>query len=194
MGHPLKKETKRKHTWQDYLSWPEGERWEVINGEAYNMSPSPTERHQTITFNLGASLKEKLKGSLCRVYVAPLDVYYDDNNFVQPDVFVVCDKNKIKDRIYGAPDLIVEVLSPHTSLKDKREKKRLYERFGVLEYIIVHPEEMLVERYYLQENKYTEPDIFGPEEILPIYFTEGIKIPLWEIFEIAPPENIENEY
>ncbi|NTU42920.1 MAG: Uma2 family endonuclease [Nitrospirales bacterium] len=190
MGHPVIKPAE-KYTWQDYLTWPDNERWEVIDGVAYNMSPSPSERHQTITLNFAFQLKGCLKETQCRTYVAPLDVYYDDENFVQPDVFVVCDKNKIKDRIYGAPDLIIEVISPSTSLKDKREKKRLYERFGVKEYVIIHPEEVFAERYCLRNNAYGEAEVFGPYESLPLCSLEGIEIPLWEVFGLELPERQE---
>lgn len=204
MSYPIKKEGGKKYTWQDYLTWPDEERWEVIDGVPYKwheekgrtmktetvgMSPSPSERHQAITFNFAAHLKEKIKGAACRVYVGPLDVYYDDYNFVQPDVFVVCDKNKIKDRIYGAPDLIIEVISPYTSLKDKRTKKILYERFGVREYILVYPEELFVERYCLEKGKYGESEVFGSQEILPLCSLEGIEVPLWEIFEVEQPQS-----
>ncbi|MBI3600412.1 MAG: Uma2 family endonuclease [Nitrospinae bacterium] len=188
MGYPLKKEKNKRYTWQDYLTWSDEERWEVIDGKAYDMSPSPTFRHQNIVVNFGGLLRTKLISGFCRVCVAPLDVYFDDYNFVQPDVFVVCDKNKIKDRIYGAPDLIVEVLSPATSLKDKREKKSLYERFGVREYIIVYPEDIFVERYCLKDGRYSEAEVFGPQEAITLCLVDNIEIPLWEIFEVEPPE------
>jgi len=187
MGFPAKKSTDVKYTWRDYLTWPDDERWEVIDGEAYNMTPSPSFRHQIITGNFYALIKEKLKGGQCIVAIAPLDVYFDDYNFVQPDVLVVCDKEKIKDRVYGSPDLIIEVLSPYTSIKDKREKKKLYERFGVKEYILAYPEELHIERFLLHEGKYHEPDIFGAEESFRIGIFEDMEIPLWEVFEIEKP-------
>ncbi len=188
MGNKLKKKGDRKYTWQDYLIWLEEERWEVINGEAYNMTPSPTFRHQKIAGNLYRILGNKLQGKRCIPIIAPLDVYLDDYNFVQPDVMVVCDEKKIRDKVYGAPDLIIEVISPATSLKDKREKKSLYERFSVKEYIIVYPEDLFIERYYLEGERYKEPDILGTQEILKLCSLEGIDIPLWEVFEIEIPE------
>lgn len=192
MGNLSRKKTERRYTWQDYLTWPDEERWEVINGEAYDMTLSPTERHQRIVINFGSILRTKLSSSPCQVYVAPLDVYLDDLNFVQPDVFVVCDKAKIRDRIYGVPDIVIEVISPATSLKDKREKKTLHERFRVREYIIVHPDEMFIERYSLADDRFKEPDIIGAEEVLNLSFMEGIDIPLWEVFDIAPPEEYQS--
>lgn len=188
MGPQSKKQAGVKYTWQDYLTWPDEERWEVIDGEAYDMSPSPTPRHQNIAGNFFAILREKLMGKPCRVFIAPLDVYLDDYNFIQPDVLVVCDQRKIQDRIYGAPDVIVEVLSPSTALKDKREKKRLYERFGVKEYIIVHPDEMIVERYWLEDGLLKGPDVVGAAETLALRSLEGVEILLWEVFEVPPPE------
>jgi len=203
MGYPLKKKADRKYTWNDYLTWPDEERWEVINGVAYDMSPSPTPRHQIITGNFFSILKDKLKGKRCRPLIAPLDVYFDDYNFVQPDVLVICDEKKIKDRIYGAPDLVIEVLSPSTSLKDMREKRALYEKFGVKEYIIVSPENMFIERYSLltpplppgemievkgDVKKFKEPDILGSNEVITLSSLEGIEIQLWEVFEVEPPD------
>jgi Uma2 family endonuclease len=188
MGHPSKKEAGAKYTWQDYLTWPEDERWEVIDGRAYAMTPSPSFGHQRLAGNLFAILREKLRGKRCIPAIAPLDVYLDEHNFVQPDVLVVCDPAKIKDRIYGAPDVVIEVLSPSTGLKDKREKKSLYERFGVREYILIHPEELLIERYWLDGGKFQGPDLLGAGERLVIRVLEELEIALWEVFDVAPPE------
>ena len=187
MKQALKKNGEKKYTWQDYLTWPDEERWEVIDGEAYDMTPSPTAKHQRIVTNFGRILGNKLTDGPCATFAAPLDVYLDDNNFVQPDVMVICDEKKIKDKVYGAPDLIIEVLSPSTSLKDKKEKRVLYEKFGVKEYIIVHPEEMFIERYRLEKSRYKEPDILGAEDVLKLSCLEDIEVSLWEVFEVEPP-------
>ena len=121
MGYPLKKESEKKFTRTDYLAWPEDERWEIIDGEAYCMTPAPSIRHQDIVINLATQLKQKLGGGPCRTFVAPTDVVLSGYDVVQPDILVVCDKKKITDaNVQGAPDLIIEVLSPYTSLKDKR--------------------------------------------------------------------------
>ena len=188
MGPQLQK-SNRKYTWQDYLNWPDDERWEVINGAPYNMTPSPSFRHQKIAGNFHGILRNKLQGKSCIPLIAPLDVYFDDYNFVQPDVMVVCDEKKIRDKIYGAPDLVIEVLSPATSTKDKREKKALYERYGVKEYIIVYPDELFIERYCLSGEKFKEPDIFGARDVLSLTSIEGIDVPLWEVFDVTPPES-----
>jgi len=165
----LAQKTKKGFTYADYLTWPDDERWELINGDAYNMKPAPTTRHQNIVYNVSFILKSKLLNKSCRPFVAPTDVVLSEYDVVQPDVFVVCDEKKITEaNIQGAPDLTVEVLSPATALKDKREKKNLYEKYGVKEYIIVDPAAQYVERFLLEEGGlYGKGRIFGPKEVLP---------------------------
>ena len=127
--------------------------------------------------------------------MAPTDVVLSEYDVVQPDVFVVCDEKKITEaNIQGAPDLIVEVLSPATALKDKREKKVLYEKYAVKEYIIVDPAAQYVERFLLQEGGlYEKSEIFGPKEVLPLVSLKEIEIPLWEIFEVEEPKDQEKK-
>ena len=170
------------YTYEDYLHWPDEERWEIIDGEAYDMSPAPLIRHQNIVLNLSYELKKAL-GKKCPVFIAPADVVFDEYNVVQPDVFAVCDRSIITEKnIQGAPVLIIEVISPSTSLKDRREKKNLYEHFGVREYILVFPEDCTVERYVLKKGVYGTADIFNWNEELPLVSFD-VKIALWEIFE-----------
>lgn len=190
MGLALKKE--KKYTWQDYLSWPEGERWEVIEGEAYCMTPAPSTKHQDIVINFITQLKQKLAGRPCRPLVSPTDVVFSEYDIVQPDILVVCDKKKITEtNVQGAPDMVAEVLSPSTSIKDKREKKALYERYGVMEYIIIDPLEQYVERFFIgSDGIYDKGEIVGPKEVLPLKSLEGIEICLWEVFEVESPEKI----
>ena len=191
----LSQKTKKGFTYADYLTWPDDERWELINGEAYNMTPAPTTRHQNIVYNVSFILKSKLLNKSCRPFVAPTDVVFSEYDVVQPDVFVVCDEKKITEaNIQGAPDLIVEVLSPATALKDKREKKNLYEKYGVKEYIIVDPAAQYVERFLLEEGGlYVKSEIFGPKEVLPLVSLKEIEIPLWEIFEVEEPKDQEKK-
>ena len=191
----LAQKTKKGFTYADYLTWPDDERWELIDGEAYNMTPAPTTRHQNIVYNISFILKSKLLNKSCRPFVAPTDVVLSEYDVVQPDVFVVCDEKKItEDNIQGAPDLIIEVLSPATALKDKREKKNLYEKYGVKEYIIVDPAAQYVERFLLEEGGlYVKSEIFGPNEVLPLVSLKEIEIPLWEIFEIEEPKDQEKK-
>jgi len=187
---PLAKKNDKKFTYRDYVAWPDDERWELIDGEAYSMTPAPTTRHQNIVYNVSFILKSKLLNKSCRPFVAPTDVVFSEYDVVQPDVFVVCDEDKITEaNIQGAPDLIVEVLSPATALKDKREKKGLYERYGVKEYIIIDPVDQYIERFLVEEGgAYSKGEIFGPREILNLVSLEGIELPLWEVFEVEEPE------
>jgi Uma2 family endonuclease len=174
----------KTYAYKDYLTWPEGERWEIIDGAAYNMTPAPKVKHQNIAGNLYIKIKTHIANP-CYTGIAPIDVIFDEHNVVQPDVFLVCDRSKItEDNIKGAPDLIMEVISETTEVKDRREKKNLYEKFGVKEYILVSPEREYVERYCLKEGKYVGPEIFNWDEVLKLTLFE-FDINLWEIFENA---------
>ena len=179
----------RKYTYQDYLLWPDDERWEIIDGRAYNMTPAPTTRHQRISMGIIEKLileKKNLKN--CALFFAPTDVVLDEYNVVQPDIFIVCDRKKITERnIQGAPDLVIEITSPSTEIKDRREKLRLYESHGVREYVIVFPEREYVERYFLDEGKYSAPEIFNWDEELKLKIFDMV-IPLWDVFEKELPE------
>ena len=182
---PVVQQISQRYTYKDYLTWADDERWEIIDGEAYNMTPAPIVMHQRIVkiFTEKLDFELSAKESDCESFIAPTDVVFDEYNVVQPDVFVVCDKSKItKENIKGAPDFIIEVISPSTSLKDKREKKNLYEKFGVKEYLIVYPEDELVERFIIKDGKYGAPDIFNWDETVRIE-SLGLDIHLWEIFE-----------
>jgi len=179
------KSTDQKYTYQDYLHWPDEERWEIIAGAAYSMTPAPSVKHQVISRNIEVFLVNEIRTEKkeCEVFDAPTDVVFDEYNVVQPDLFVVCDKAKItEENIKGSPDLIIEVTSPSTSLKDKREKKKLYERFGVKEYLIVYPDGELVERFLIEDEKYGAPEIFNWDETMRIE-SLGLDMDLWEIFE-----------
>ncbi len=190
MGLPAKKGERKYFTYQDYLTWPEEERWEIIEGHAYAMSPAPSLKHQNIVGKLYIKLATHPQNH-CYTGLAPTDVVFDEKNVVQPDVFVVCDRSKLKERcVEGAPELIFEVVSPATEIKDRREKLRLYERFGVREYILVYPEREYAEVYRLKEGKYFAPEIINWNEMLKIEFL-SLEIPLWEIFEKALPEKEE---
>ena len=182
------KQYQARYTVADYLSWPDDERWELIAGAVYSMSPAPTIKHQRIAGEFYSQLNQKLKGKSCFPFVAPVDVVLSIDDVVQPDVLVVCDPAKITEKnIQGAPDLVVEVLSPGTALKDMREKKALYERSGVREYVVIDPLEEYVQRFWLQQDGYYgASDVFGPLESLPLCSLPGIELPLWEIFDINP--------
>lgn len=180
----------RKHTYQDYLTWPDDARWEIIDGTAYAMSPAPIPSHQDVAGEIFHILKLALKGKTSRPYIAPTDVVLSDMDVIQPDVFVVCDPAKIKkNNIQGAPDLIIEVLSPSTSKKDRWDKKRLYQNNGVKEYILVDPDAHFAERYILQENgEYNRGESFSSQQEIHIQIIPGLSLPLWEVFGVEKKE------
>ena len=178
----LAKKIDRKFTLEDYLGWSADERWELIDGNAFSMTPAPTFRHQQIVGSFYRILGNQLAGKSCVVVISPIDVVLSSYDVVQPDVVVVCDRKKITEaNIQGAPDIIVEVLSPSTALRDKREKKALYEKYGVREYIIVDPLDSYLERYVLKES-YGIPEVFGPADVIVLQSLEDVEIRLSEVF------------
>ncbi|MGA2547406.1 MAG: Uma2 family endonuclease [Rectinemataceae bacterium] len=137
-----------RFTYRHYRTWPDSERWEIIDGHAWAMSPAPKSRHQALVWKLSSLIYNFLKGKPCRAYPAPFDVLLPRGNedddevdtIVQPDISVFCDKSKITERgARGAPDLVVEILSPSTSKKDLKDKFELYEKHGVREYWVIDP-------------------------------------------------------
>jgi Uma2 family endonuclease len=190
MSSPAQKGV-HKFTYADYRTWPDEERWEIINGEAYDMTPAPSVKHQRIATRLARTFGNLLDKKPCEPFAPPTDVVLDEFNIVQPDFLVVCDKGKITAaNIQGAPDLVVEILSPSTGRKDRREKKALYERFGVREYLLIHPEDEIVERYSLVEGKYVGPDVFGWDETMRLFAFSDMALQLWELFgrELLQPD------
>lgn len=180
----------RRYTWTEYQTWSVDERWELIDGVAYNMSPAPSIRHQRVASNFHGVLYRMLAGKSCRPFMAPTDVRLSETDVVQPDILVICDPGKITpSHIEGAPELVVEILSPGTSAKDLREKKWLYQRAGVREYIVVDPLELYVQRFLLSgEGRYGEPEVFGPEDVITLAVLDGLTVDLREILEWSPPD------
>jgi Uma2 family endonuclease len=178
-----------RFSWADYQSWPDDERWELIDGIAYAMAPAPSIRHQSIVIALAARLEQQLRGQACRPFVAPTDVKLSETDVVQPDLLAVCDPRKITEsHIEGPPDLVVEVLSPSTSAKDLRQKRALYERAGVPEYLIVDPLEQYAIRFLLGADGYDKGTVFASDEQLTFATLEQVSIPLWDLFELPAPE------
>lgn len=157
MNVPAKK-LNQTFTYDDYLTWDDGERWELIHGVPYNMTPAPSRGHQEISGNIFNAFFNFLKGKSCKVYHAAFDVILSKKNVVQPDIVVVCDPSKLTDRgCEGTPDLVVEILSPSTTKKDLNEKFQLYQEFGVKEYWVVFPLDKQVHIYRLNEhNEYAD--------------------------------------
>ena len=134
---------------------------ELINGEV-EMSPRPSENHSRVSGNIYRLFSNYLNGRRCEPFGDGVDVYLDENNQFVPDVMVVCDTEKIKpDGVYGAPDLVVEVLSPSTARNDKTCKKNVYARCGVLEYWIVDPSGKSLEVYRANGTEFILHDVYA---------------------------------
>lgn len=180
------------YTYRDYKSWSDYERWELISGIAYDMSPAPSRRHQEVCLELARQISNYLVGKTCKVYIAPFDVRLpegkqideDIHNVVQPDITVVCDSAKLDDKgCIGVPDLIMEILSPYTSGKDMKEKLNLYERSGVKEYWIVHPTDKIAMVFKLGlDGFYGRPYVYTQDDTVKVCIFEDLFIMLKLVF------------
>ena len=192
---PLPAKTKEgRFTYADYLTWSDDERWELINGVAYDMTPAPSTRHQRITLDLATILNNTLADGPCQVFVGPLDVRLsvgevpsneEISTVVQPDISVICDADKLDEAgCLGAPDFVVEVLSPSTAYKDQTEKLALFEENGVLEYWIVNGTLGRVLVYLLGEDgRFKKPTEYRTPEEIHAMALPGVVIPLGEVFK-----------
>ncbi len=166
---------KKSYTYSDYLNWPDDRRYEIIDGNIYNMTPAPSRLHQKVAGELFKQIALYLDDKECEVYFAPFDVRipeadnqkesiadYEIMTVVQPDIVVVCDMDKLDERgCLGAPDFIIEIVSPATAAKDQIEKTALYEKSGVREYWIVHPNDRVVTvRVLRRDGKYETPKFY----------------------------------
>ncbi|MBM3861764.1 MAG: Uma2 family endonuclease [Verrucomicrobia bacterium] len=174
----------RRHTWADYQTWNDDQRWEIIGGEAHLMSPAPTWRHQGIIGELHAQMQPYFKGKKCKLGLSPLDVVLSDDDVVQPDLLVVCEPNKVKrTHVEGAPTLAVEVLSPRSGSLDRLLKLNLYARAGVKEYWLVTPWPSLVEVLLLKGGRYVVHGVFGKHDTLLSPTFPDLKIQLSSVFD-----------
>ena len=178
--------TKIKFTYKDYKSLPESEtkRYELMEGELI-MVPSPNEYHQRVSGRLEFILRAFVEGkNLGRVYYAPLDVHLGED-VVQPDILFVsreCFSIITEEEIRGAPDLVVEILSPATAERDRTYKKTLYARHGVREYWIVDPEEKTLKVMTLGKAGFESSGTYGKSDILRSSIFSGLTISLSEVF------------
>ncbi len=198
MSQPV--EGRRGYTYADYLTWDNGRRWEIIDGVAYekiegpsvvsDMTPAPGRHHQLISGRLFAAIFNFLKDKNAHVYSAPFDVVFksDDNLpaqnvVVQPDLSIFCsDENLDEKGAAGAPDWIIEILSPYTSAYDLNTKFLLYQRCFVKEYWVVDPAKKIVTAFILEDVMYGEGKGFMEvQHIYPSIFSD-LKIDLREIF------------
>ena len=179
--------TKKPFTYQDYLQLPDdGKRYEVINGELI-MAPSPITIHQMINMSLSARLFNYVKeNELGTILTAPLDVVLNETNVYQPDIIFISRERKeiiTEKNISGAPDLVIEILSPSTAYYDLFDKKEQYEKFGVKEYWIVDPMRQWIEVYQLKEGKFNLVQKLQKQGKLRSELLKGLTIDLQEIFK-----------
>jgi Uma2 family endonuclease len=235
MGLPAKKPD-AQYTYGDYKFWPEDERWELIDGVAWNMShadddtqldgsksafryylapdgsketpilrspltlsspaKAPGRRHQEIAGELYHIIRTFLEGKTCRAFIAPFDVLLPERSdqpedevasVVQPDVLVFCDQAKLTDKgATGAPDLVIEVITPWTHKKDLNEKLVLYERHGVREFWIIDPGNRSVLFFKLTTDRlYGEPNVLVASDRLESAVLSGLSIDLAALFSLV---------
>ena len=188
---PLKK-PEYEFTYGDYYEWDDDKRWELIYGVAYDMTPTSLRIHQEIS-GISNKFFNYLKDKDCEVYFAPLDVRLPEGDeadddvptVVQPDILVVCDKSKLDRRgMRGAPDLVVEILSEHTSKKDMTVKLDLYERHHVKEYWIVNPDgkNIMVFKPDGRSKKYKKPETYFVGDELKVGIFKDLKLKLDDVF------------
>lgn len=192
----LAQRDEKHHTYADYLGWPEDVRYELIDGVAWMMAPAPDLAHQEIAGEVFRQLANRLEGHPCRVFIAPVDVRLpraaeadeDVDTVVQPDVLVVCDPARLDRRgVRGAPDFVVEVLSPATAAHDHVRKRRIYERAGVREYWLVHPADRMVTIYRLAGAEYGKPEVCLLAGETPVGVLPGAAIAWDALVERLPP-------
>lgn len=178
-------EQSHRYTYGDYKTWRDDERWELIGGVPYRMGPAPTRLHQQIVLELGRQIANFLRERECEVYLAPFDVRLPGNDeaddavdtIVQPDISVICDSTKLDEAgCRGAPDWIIEVLSPATAAKDQIYKRDLYEHHGVREYWLVHPTDGTITVYRLMDGQYGKPEISETQGRLSASVLAGLEI------------------
>ncbi|MCL2057879.1 MAG: Uma2 family endonuclease [Oscillospiraceae bacterium] len=146
----------------DNLAYIDDRGYEILNGKMVSLSPRANPRHSEVSGNIFAIFHRHLRGKKCRAYMESPEVYFSENDVVVPDVFVVCDPGKIQaNHVVGAPDIIVEVLSPSTAKNDRDYKKNLYANAGVKEYWIVDAKSQIIEVFSLVEGKLEFNDLYA---------------------------------
>lgn len=180
-------------TYADYLTWQIKERLELIKGRVFKMTPAPAMKHQKVAANIFGRLSSLVREQgKCEVFFAPFDVRLptkgkthdqDITTVVQPDICVVCDTKKLDEKgCLGAPDIMVEILSPSTSKKDLNDKFYLYEESGVQEYWVVFTGVDMMEVYELRDGKYTSAVRYFKGDTLQTSILPGLTINIDDVF------------
>jgi Uma2 family endonuclease len=189
---PLALKLDERFTYGDYLTWDDDKRWELIDGVLYDLTPTPWLAHQRILMELGFQVATYCVGKPYKVFYVPLDVRLPKadecdelvDTVVQPDLIVICDKSKLdKAGCRGAPDLVVEILSPWTAQKDLTVKFARYERAGVREYWIVDPDEKSVRIFMLgPDGRYGPSRLFLDGDSVNVGIFPDLEIDLAPVF------------
>ncbi len=181
-----------KYSYADYLNWQMEEMVEIIKGRLFKMTPAPSRIHQKVALKLGSDLLHFLEEKPCEVYVAPFDVRLpsfsqkneDIYTVVQPDICVICDKSKLDDAgCMGAPDLIVEILSPGNNKKELQNKYEVYQESGVKEYWIIHPSEQTFFIYTLKNGAFIPSRLFASGDTVSSNAIHGFTLDLEGFFK-----------
>lgn len=179
------------YTYADYLKWDFEEIVELIKGKIFAKAAAPNRRHQAVSMTLSRILSNYLLGQKCKVYAAPFDIRFSrDPDFkkidsvVQPDISVICDLSKLDEKgCIGAPDLIVEILSPSNCNVELQEKYELYQEFGVKEYWIIHPVENTLQINILVDGIYQPSRLFTSGQRIQSSVLAGFELDLEEVFK-----------
>ncbi|WP_040329815.1 Uma2 family endonuclease [Clostridium ihumii] len=174
------------YTYEDYLKTPEGDVFEILDGQVFN-HPAPSRIHQDLIMEISSEIRNYIKSNNgpCKVYTAPFDVVLvnegeienSSKNVVQPDISVICDKNKLTDKgCTGTPDMIIEIVSPSNASHDYVKKLFLYEKYGVKEYWIVNPMEKVVSIFSFNGQRFGEPKQYT--------FDDKIKVNIYNDLDI----------
>ena len=180
------------YSYADYLSWQLDEMVELIRGKVFRQAEAAPRRiHQEVSMVLSNTLYQFLKGKTCKVYVTPFDVrlpvssrkHKDIDTVVQPDLCVVCDPEKLDELgCIGAPDLVVEILSPGNNKKELQLKYEVYEASGVKEYWVIHPDERTLLIYTLEGGKYRSSRLYTMGDRVKSQALAGFELDLDEVF------------
>ena len=184
----------KSYTYADYLKWTFKERVELIKGKLFKMSPAPNWMHQEISSIIHGELYIHLKGKKCKVYSAPFDVRLpgktrDDKDIttvVQPDICVICDESKLDFKgCIGAPDIVVEILSPSNNVTELKNKYNVYEQAGVMEYWVVSPQDKTFLVYTLVNGSYTPSRLMVAGDTVHSSVLSGFSLDLTSLFNDA---------
>jgi Uma2 family endonuclease len=182
----------KTYTYADYFKWKFEERVELIKGRIFKMSPAPNRMHQQLSGDLYYLLRIYLEDKKCNVYSAPFDVRLprkskDDREIItvlQPDICVICDAEKLDDRgCVGAPDLVVEILSPGNNSKELKNKYEVYEESGVREYWVVSPQDQTFTVYKLVNGSFQASRIMVEGDVVRSVAIEGFSLDLSDLFK-----------